>query len=82
MLQILQGPQPSAGCELAGQQRRPQGKASAEEGAQAEDHTNERRRDRAGPAEQGPSGAVAQGEGGTGLLGTQAWPPTGLLGFF
>lgn len=77
VLQILQGPQPAAGRELAGQQRHPQGEASAEEGAQAEDHAHERRRDRARPAEQGPSGAVAQGEGGPGLAGTHACSPWG-----
>lgn len=80
VLQILQGPQPSAGRELAGQQRCAQGEASAEEGTQAEDHADERRRDRAGPAEQGPGRAVAQGEGDPGALGKRACSPRGLLG--
>ena len=81
VLQILQGPQSSAGRELAGQQRGAQGEASAEEGAQAEDHAAERRRDRAGPAEQGPGGAVAQGEGGARPPGSGPIPLCGPQGF-
>lgn len=80
VLQVLQGPQPSAGRELAGQQRRAQGEAGAEEGAQTEDHADECRRHRAGPAEQGPGRAVAQGEGAARPLGKQACSPLGLLG--
>ena len=81
VLQILQGPQSSAGRELAGQQCGAQGEASSEEGAQAEDHAAERRRDRAGPAEQGPGGAVAQGEGGAGPPGSGPTPLCGPQGF-
>lgn len=62
VLQELQGPQPPAGREFAGLHSHSQGKASEEEGAQAEDHPHQRRCHRAGAAEQGPGRAVAQGQ--------------------
>lgn len=59
VLQEFQGADTSAGREPAGLQRGPQGEASEEEGAQAEDHPGGRGGHRAGAAEQGADGAVA-----------------------
>lgn len=80
VLQIIQRSQPSAGRELAGEQRGAQGETCAEEGAQAEDHADECRCDCAGPAEQGPSGAVASGK--ENALGGQLLPTEPCFQFF
>lgn len=62
VLQELQGADASAGREPAGLLRGPQGEAAEKERAQVEDHPGGRGSHRAGAAEQGADGAVAQGE--------------------
>jgi len=62
VLQELQGADAAAGCESAGLQRGLQGEAAEEERAQAEGHPGGRGGHRAGPAEQGADGAMAEGE--------------------
>ena len=70
MLQELQGADAPAGREPAGLQRRLQREAAEEERAQAEDHACGGGGHRAGPAEQGADGAVAEGELSQTRLGT------------
>lgn len=79
VLQELQGADASAGREPAGLQRGLQGEAAEEEGAQAEGHSGGRGGHRAGPAEQGADGAVAEGETGTLGGGLQRFTFTNVL---
>lgn len=61
VLQELQRADAPVGREPAGLRRYLQGEAAQEEGAQAEDRPSGRGGHRAGAAEQGADGAVAQG---------------------